>query len=231
MPVVTALRASRRGRIAVHVDDEFVCAVSEAVVARWRLHKGRELSPEDLGLLVAEATADLALADAFRLLGHRARSTAEVRRRLLAREHAPEAVEAALQTLIDDGLLDDAAFAASYVADKRRLAGWGTQRIRRGLSEAGVARPDVEAALDGASAGDPDDAELQRALDALRRRAPRGGRPDDAARRRVYQLLLRRGFDSGVAYAAVQKWSGEEVRRTQGTGDEVEPPSPDSADA
>jgi len=208
VPVVTALRATRRGQIAVYVDDGFLCAVGEAAVARWRLHKGRELADDDLRRLVEEASAETTLADAYSLLGHRARSVAELRRRLFAKQHGADAVEAVLERLAADGLLDDAAFARSYVADKRRLAGWGTERIRRGLAEAGVAREVAAAALGRADAGgDPDDAELSRALDVLRRRGPREDRPDETARRRAYQLLLRRGFSSGVAYAAMRTWS------------------------
>lgn len=206
MPVVTALRATRRGRVAVHVDGEYLCAVSEAAVARWHLRKGLELDEAGLRSLVADASVELALADAHRLLGLRARGTAELRRRLAAKEHAADAVEAAVQKLLEQGLLDDAAFARSYVADKRRLAGWGTERIRRGLTEYGVARECIAAALGDAESGDADDGEVRRALEVLRRRASRTVPPDDAARRRAYQLLLRRGFASEVAYAAVRAW-------------------------
>ncbi len=207
MPVVTALRGTRRGRVEVYVDGELACTVGEAAVARWRLHKGRELDQAGLEALARDASADLARADAYRLLGHRARSASEVRRRLLAREHPPEAVDAAMQSLADEGLLDDAAFACSYVADKQRLAGWGEERIRRGLAEAGVPDEDVRSALGTPAEGEHGDAELERAREVLRRRAPAAAPCDDAARRRAYQLLVRRGFASGVAYAAVRLWS------------------------
>jgi regulatory protein len=204
--VVTALRATRHGGVALHVDDEFVCTISEAAVARWRLFKGRELDDETLALIVEKAAAARVLADAYRLLGHRARARMELRARLLAKEHNEAAVEEALQTLQAEGLLDDAAFARSYAADKRRLSGWGAQRISRGLATLGVAQADIEAALAGAATDTGD--ELDRALAVLRRQgAPRP--PLEAARRRAYQALLRRGFAGEVAYAAVRAWSGE----------------------
>ena len=150
MAVVTALRATRHGGVALHVDDEFVCTISEAAVARWRLFKGRELDDDTLALIVQKAAAARVLADAYRLLGHRARARQELRARLLAKEHSEAAVDEALQALQADGLLDDAAFARSYAADKRRLSGWGAQRISRGLATLGVAQADIEAALAGA---------------------------------------------------------------------------------
>ena len=208
MPVVTALRATRGGHVAVHVDGDFLCSVSDSLVARWHLFRGRELDGDALAQLLAQASAERVFADAYRLLGHRARSRHELRGRLLQKGHDDVAVAGALERLAGDGLLDDAEFARSYVADKRGLGGWGNQRIRRGLAELGVAHDVIDAQLGVASASEGDDAELERAVAALRRRgAPQP--PLDAARRRAYQALVRRGFSTAVAYAAVRRWSGE----------------------
>jgi len=208
VPVVTALRATRRGHVAVHVDGSFVCSVSDSLVARWHLYQGRELDDDALAQLRGQASAERVMADAYRLLGHRARSRHELRRRLLQKGHDDEAVTGALQRLAADGLLDDAAFARSYLTDKRGLNGWGSQRIRRGLAELGVDHAVIDAALSAAAATEGDDAELERALSALRRRAAPQP-PLDAARRRAYQALLRRGFSTAVAYAAIRRWSGD----------------------
>lgn len=207
MAVVTALRATGRGHVGVHVDGSFVCSVSDSFVARWRLYQGRELDADALAQLRGQASAERVMADAYRLLGHRARSRHELRRRLLQKGHDDEAVAEALERLAADGLLDDAEFARCYVADKRGLSGWGSQRIRRGLTELGVDHDVIDAALGAAAAAESEDAELERALEALRRRgAPQA--PLDAARRRAYQALVRRGFSTAIAYAAIRRWSG-----------------------
>ncbi len=205
MPVVTALRAARGGA-ALHVDEEYVCVVSESLVARWRLFKGRELSADDVARVKAASSAERIMDDAYRLLGHRARSRDELRRRLLAKEHDEAAVDEALDRLAADGFLDDAAFARSYVADKRRLDGWGVERIRRGLRELGV---DAGVVGDVLAEGAQDEAsELDRALALLRKRgAPQ--QPLEAARRRAFQALQRRGFSTATAYAALRIWTEE----------------------
>jgi len=206
VPVVTALRATRRGGVALHVDGEYVCVVSESLVARWRLFKGRELSDDDVAGIRAASSAERVMGDAYRLLGHRARSTEELRGRLLAKEHDPTTVDEAVDRLIAEGFLDDAAFARSYVADKRRLGGWGTERIRRGLRELGVDPVVVDGVL-REHAGD-DSSELALALALLRRRG--AARPPlDAARRRAFQALQRRGFSTATAYVAVRIWVDE----------------------
>jgi len=204
MGVVTALRATRRGRISVFVDDAYACSVSEALLAKRRLYQGLELDEDGLETLRAEASAERVLADAHRLLAQRQRSREELRRRLLQKEHTEEVVAATLDRLEGDGLLDDAAFAEAYVADKRRLGGWGAERIRRGLAQLGVPAETAERAL--VSAGDDD---LERALALLRRRgAPRA--PLEAARRRAFAALQRRGFPSPVCYTAVRRWLADD---------------------
>jgi len=207
VPIVTALRATKGGRIAVHVDGEYLCAVGESFVARWRLYKGRELDDENLVQMRTQASGERALADAYRLLGHRARSRAELRRRLLQKEHDEAVVDTVLERLEGEGLLDDAEFARRFVADKRTLGRWGSQRIRRGLADLGVAGPVIDAAVGSADAGGDADAEYARALAVLNAKGPPRA-PLEAARRRAYQALLRRGFANGLAYRAVREWTG-----------------------
>jgi regulatory protein len=209
MPVVTSLKATRRGKVALHVDGEFLCSVSDSFVARWRLFRGRELDAEALAEIRDQAVAERVAADAYRLLGHRIRSRHELQSRLLQKGHDDHAVAAALDKLAADGLLDDAEFARCYVADKRGLSGWGAQRIRRGLVALGVAGDVIDAALGATDrGGEADDAEFQRALDFLRRKGPPQP-PLEAAQRRAFQALQRRGFAGDVSYGALKRWIAE----------------------
>jgi regulatory protein len=204
VPLVTALRATRRGGVALHVDGEYVCVVSESLVARWRLFKGRELAREDLAELKASASVERVAGDAHRLLGHRARSRYELHLRLLAKGHDEAVVAHPLERHGAAGVPDDADFARSYVADKRRLESWGAERIRRGLRQLGVDAAIVDAAI-GAEEDD-DSRELARALAVLRKRgAPRP--PLEADRRRAFDTLRRKGFSTSTAYAAVRDWA------------------------
>jgi regulatory protein len=209
MPVVTALQATRRGKVSLYVDGEFVCSVSDSFVARWRLFRGRELDDQTLAELRSQASAEGVAADAYRLLGHRARSRHELRSRLLRKGHEGPVVEGVLDKLAVDGLLNDAEFTRCYVADKRGLSGWGVQRIRRGLVALGVAGEVIDAALaNGTTGGEADDAELERALEFLRHKgAPLP--PLETARRRAFQALQRRGFAGDVSYAALKRWIDE----------------------
>jgi len=205
VPTVTALKPTRReGRVAVHVDGSFLVAVGQSLLVRHGLFVGLELDERRLAALRADADADRTLTDAYRLLAHRARARAELSQRLRAKGHDEAAIEAVVARLRGEGLLDDAAFAAAFVADKRTLSGWGAARIARELGRLGVDQGVVAAALP-----DPDDAgadELARARAALARRGP-ALPPLEPARKRAYDYLVRRGYSTAVAYRAVRDWS------------------------
>ncbi len=203
MPVVTALRTTRGGGIAVHVDGSYLCTVSEALLARYRLFKGRELDDAEADGLHSEASAERIMGDAYRLLGHRQRSTVELRRRLLDKGHTDEAVTAALTRLTADGFLDDDAFARAFVHDKRAAGGWGRARLERELARLGVPVAAVEAAVAGEGEAEGD--ELARALAVLDRR-PSPAPPYDGDKRRAFAALQRRGFATGIAYEAIRCW-------------------------
>jgi regulatory protein len=216
VPVVTALRTTRGGGIAVHLDGGYLCTVGEALLARHRLFEGRELDEAEAEGLLNEASAERIMGDAYRLLGHRQRSTAELQRRLLDKGHTDEAVAAALTRLTADGLLDDAAFARAFVHDKRATGGWGRGRLERELARLGVDAATVEAAVAGEGESEGD--ELARALAVLRRR-PSPAPPYDSDRRRALAALQRRGFATGVAYEAIRHWvaAAREARADDGS--------------
>ena len=142
---------------------------------------------------------DRALGFAYRHLGRRARTVAEVRGHLRARGVSAATSAAAIEALSDQGYLDDARFAARFAADRRALDAWGSQRIERRLLELGVAADLVAAAL---AALDPGD-ELRAAVELLERRVPTPPQ-DDRARNRALGLLVRRGYELELAHDAVR---------------------------
>jgi regulatory protein len=144
-----------------------------------------------------------ALSLAFAYLNRRERTEAEVRDHLERKGVATEQTEAALSLLLEEGYVDDSRYALMFVSDKRGLEGWGSERLRRALSERGIERELVEEALvrheTELSAGET---ELDRALELLRRRFPEPP-PDRKHRDRALGMLIRKGFDSELAVDAL----------------------------
>jgi regulatory protein len=111
----------------------------------------------------------------------------------------PSGIDAAIAELERMDYLDDARFARRFAEDRRRLDGWGTDRIERRLRALGV-EPAVAAAALG---GDDGHDELQAAVALLQRRFRQA--PDsDRERERALGMLARRGYDLEVAYDAVR---------------------------
>jgi regulatory protein len=145
---------------------------------------------------------------AWRSLNRRDRTVDEVGGMLLAKRVEPAVADAVVTELIELGYLDDARYAERFAEDRRRLDGWGSQRIARRLGELGVDREVVEAAV---AAQDPED-ELAAALELLRRRCPVPP-VTRAERDRALGMLMRRGYAPELALDAVRRHAGAPAER------------------
>ncbi|MDQ3740659.1 MAG: RecX family transcriptional regulator [Actinomycetota bacterium] len=137
---------------------------------------------------------------AFRFLGRRDRTVAEVRRHLLKKGVEEPEVDAAIAELAEQGYLDDARYAQRFAEDRVTLDGWGSDRIERKLLELGVEREHVAVALRGRDVGTELDAAV--ALLARRWREPPA---TDRDRERALGFLVRKGYDLEVAYDAIRE--------------------------
>ncbi len=141
---------------------------------------------------------------ALRFLEARQRSEAEVRRRLTEHGYRSDLVDGAITRLTELGILDDAAFAAAWVASRDRAHPRGERALRRELVLKGLERSVIDAAMEDRrgtgsdAADDVDEAAARRLIErnaaALRRIADPRSR-----RQRAYALLARHGFDPDVA--------------------------------
>lgn len=128
--------------------------------------------------------------------------------RLERAELPADELEAAVAELVELGYLDDGRYARVFAEDKRNLEDWGSERIERVLVERGVERPLIAAALAGVfGEGEGED---ERALALLTRRFPEPS-ADPRERERALGVLIRKGYDSDLAYDAVRAWSAGET--------------------
>jgi regulatory protein len=127
----------------------------------------------------------------LRLVAIRARSKAELDRRLERWQVVPDERRELIDRLAAAGLLDDRAFADQLSSSLRRR-GHGSARAAHELDRLGVDDATVSAAL-----ADHSQADSEIAAAILERRF--GPPPHDAATlRRAASLLARRGFDDGL---------------------------------
>jgi len=179
-----ALRLSANGRL--------YCTVSREVVEAERLVIGAELDSPAQARLGRAADVEAAYHAAVRALGQRARSRADLARRLSRKGHPKDAVEAALQRVEAGGMLNDQAFAEHYT-QSRAARGRGPGRIRRDLLALGVQDADIDNAIGAQWPADTDPLVQARAL--AEKRAPQlAGLARPVGERRLLAYLARRGF-------------------------------------
>lgn len=136
----------------------------------------------------------------LRWLTVRARSRAELATKLRERGIPDDAAARALDRLAELGLIDDAAFAAAFVASKHRDRGLGRTALRRELERKGIDRGLADQALEAIDG----DAERRRAAQLVAKKldaAMFAG--TEAARRRLLGMLARRGYSPSVAIPVV----------------------------
>lgn len=157
---------------------------------------GRSESPEQ----VARDTV-------YRLLAARARSRSELRQALLRKEIDEDVADDVLQKFADAGLIDDAAFAETWVHARQRNKGLGRRALGFELRRKGVDETLVEAALSTMD----EDVEVERARELVRRKLRSLGSADYTAKmRRLVGMLARKGYSEGLAYRVAK----EELERS-----------------
>ena len=134
-----------------------------------------------------QGAAASATRDALRLLAYRARSQAEVRRRLEHR-YPSQVVDQVIAQLLERRYLDDAAFARDWRRRREQHRPRSQTVIRRELLQLGIDAELIREALDGFDAA----ANAHRAAQTFARRLAGGDYSN--FRRRVWSYLQRRGF-------------------------------------
>lgn len=141
------------------------------------------------------------------LLGHRARSEAELRRLLSLWPFQEDSIDDTMAWLRRLGYLDDPTLARDMVEARTVRAPVGREALMAEMQARGI---DPAAARRALEESYPRDRERQAALDLARRRARvlAGLEPREQARR-LWAFLARRGFDEETVREAVSAVTGD----------------------
>ncbi len=187
----------------VEVDRGRFASLPAADLADLNLQVGVEITGPVLERLQELADVEAAHRAALRALARRAHARFDLRRRLQQKQHPPAAVDAALDRLVNAGLLDDARFAVDYAAAKA-YRGRGPARLIRDLLAQGIDRRVAEDAVRTSLAAEGvDPADAVRVL-AEKRARQLAGLPAAVRRRRLVAFLVRRGFGGSEIRSVVE---------------------------
>jgi regulatory protein len=196
--VITSIFAAPRhpGRFEIAVDGATFATLSVEALERLRISIGADIT-DRVEEVLAES-ARLATYDrALNVLAFRARSTTELSRALVRKGSDPMHVADAITRLVEQGLVDDAAFARAFARAKVVGSSHSKRRVQQELQRKGVARDVASEAIGEVFEGEAID-ELALIEKAARRKLSTLSALEPAVRRRrLYGFLMRRGFDTG----------------------------------
>ena len=195
-PAEDANAKTRRRSIALRLDGHAWLRVEREVFAELGIHDCDDFDNvrrAEIELTIAQVRARLFV---IRSLAVRMQSTAELERKLAARDIPADVARDALERVADYGYVNDEAL-ANQLARGMRSRGYGRRRAEQKLRERGLTGDIAKAAI--AEAYEQVD-ETDLATEALRNRPT----ATDAERRRAVAFLSRRGFSTAAAWGAVR---------------------------
>ena len=119
MPRLTQIKETKKGRLALFLDGEFVFSLDEETFARANLHEGDELESWQVEDLRKQSDTRRALDKAMDYLSLRDHASGELYQKLCRKFDAPSAAYAVARAG-ELGLLDDAGFARRRAAELLR---------------------------------------------------------------------------------------------------------------
>lgn len=143
----------------------------------------------------------------LRLLTVRARSRTELAQALATRHVPEDAANRVLTRLTEVGLIDDQAFARSFVESRHHDRGLAARELSRQLLSKGI---DGAAVADAVAEIDPDrERETARGL-VERKLRSMSGLDAQVQTRRLAGMLARKGYSPGMAFQLVREVIGEQ---------------------
>jgi len=190
---------SREKRFNIFLDEKFAFSVPAEVMVKDRLHKGRDLTGNDIEALSQSDSYYRCLNTALRYLGHRPRSESEMKQRLLRGGFDTVCIEKVLVKLKERGLVNDNDFARFWKENRNSFSPRSQRLTRMELQSKGLDRETIENIV-----GEVDDSEnAYRAATGRVRRLSLSDEP--VFRRKMSDFLRRRGFGYDVINHTVEK--------------------------
>jgi regulatory protein len=201
MGKITALRISggRRKRVDVFLDDRSALGLEIDVAVKNGLKVGQDLSADDIDMLIKDGQFQRCLDAALRFLDYRPRSEYELRKRLNQRRFDGVNVEAVINRLKEQNLLDDLAFARFWTENRESFRPRSRRLTRLELRQKGIADNIINQVVDTV---DDEDSAYRAALAKARKMS---GSDYQGFSRRLGDYLKRRGFNYAITKLIVER--------------------------
>lgn len=188
-------------RYSIYIDNKFAFGLEAIDVLNFRLKAGDEISPDKYNIITQQGIYAKARDKAIKLLGFKARTEAEIIRRLKDEEYSDEIIEKVTSFLKQYGYIDDESYARAFIKEKFTLKGYSAKRLSYELKLKGIGSDIITSAVRELKDENVLD-EKNMAVELLRKKLKGETNTDDKQRKRLYGFLARRGYScSDIKYA------------------------------
>ncbi len=191
---ITALKETKRGRMAVFFDGEFDFSVDDV---------GKRLDERAYEQLREQTQYQKAKEKAFSLLSRRAYASAQLRQKLEG-DFSPDCIDRVMVRCADLGLIDDLDYAQRAARDLVHLKHYSLSRVRQELAHRGIGQNEIEDALELFA-----DYDERQALRQLLGKKYAASLREEKGRRRAFSALVRLGYDPGEIRGEMEKLRAE----------------------
>ncbi|QPC45773.1 recombination regulator RecX [Mangrovibacillus cuniculi] len=149
MKIITkiSVQEKRKDRYNIFLNEKYAFSVDEAVLIKHNLVKGQQLTEEDIEQIQVQEEDQKAYGKAINFLSYRMRSTGEVFTYLKEQEVEEHVIQQILSKLMENGYLDDLAFANAYVRTMMETTDKGPNVLKQELKLKSVSDAKIEEAL------------------------------------------------------------------------------------
>ena len=185
----------RANRYSVFVDKKYTFSLGESELIRLGIHSGQEVSVTEIETFKGLSKLDKIYGLAIQLVVRRPRSEKELRDYLRRKGHDEDATMFILNKLTMNGLVDDEAFATSWVANRRLLKPTSLLKLRLELRQKGISAETIEKVL-----AEDEVSDSSVLMDIIARKRRQTKYQDDM---KLMQYLARQGFGYGDIKSAL----------------------------
>lgn len=207
LPIINKITVQKKNKERYNIffdqgdKEEYAFSVSQDVLIKYDLRKGKELSSEDIELIFQNDELQKAMNKSINYLSYRMRSVKEVRTHLIENEYSIEIVQKVIAWLLERKYLNDGEFAKAYVKTQQNTTDKGPKLIEISLKEKGIKSSIIEDVMMGYSF----DEQLQKAMKLCEKLAGKKKKVSISNLKNDMQaMLMRKGYPFDVINMAVE---------------------------
>jgi len=174
--------------------DEYAFSVTENILIKYGLKKGKELSPFEMEEILYHEDIEKALSASYHYLSFRMRSEYEIFTYLKEKGFTTPTIQEAVHKLKSNGYVNDLQFAKSYVQTQINTQDKGPKLIHQWLKTKGIKEDLIYEALQLF--------DNEKQIEVAKKLAEKKGMKKGVSKKQtiinLQQMLLRKGFDFSI---------------------------------